>query len=200
MMKLTRRQQEIYTYLQQHADDFSHPPTLGELCQALGLASRGSLHKQIQALIEAGLVEPMDGQQRGIRLVEQEEREAGLPFLGTIAAGRPIEAVPQLETMQIPESLRSDKPCYVLQVQGESMIELGILDGDYAIIEQCDSAPNGAIVVALVNNEEVTLKTIEQKKGKVILYPANAEMGPMSYAPDQVQIQGVLIGQFRKYV
>jgi len=199
-MKLTRRQQEIYTYLQQHADDFSHPPTLGELCQALGLASRGSLHKQIQALIEAGLVEPMDGQQRGIRLVEQEEREAGLPFLGTIAAGRPIEAVPQLETMQIPESLRSDKPCYVLQVQGESMIELGILDGDYAIIEQCDSAPNGAIVVALVNNEEVTLKTIEQKKGKVILYPANAEMGPMSYAPDQVQIQGVLIGQFRKYV
>jgi len=200
MMKLTRRQQEIYTYLQQHADDFSHPPTLGELCQALRLASRGSLHKQIQALIEAGLVEPMDGQQRGIRLVEQEEREAGLPFLGTIAAGRPIEAVPQLETMQIPESLRSDKPCYVLQVQGESMIELGILDGDYAIIEQCDSAHNGAIVVALVNNEEVTLKTIEQKKGKVILYPANAEMGPMSYAPDQVQIQGVLIGQFRKYV
>lgn len=200
MMKLTRRQQEIYTYLQQHADDFSHPPTLGELCQALRLASRGSLHKQIQALIEAGLVEPMDGQQRGIRLVEQEEREAGLPFLGTIAAGRPIEAVPQLETMQIPESLRSDKPCYVLQVQGESMIELGILDGDYAIIEQCDSAYNGAIVVALVNNEEVTLKTIEQKKGKVILYPANAEMGPMSYAPDQVQIQGVLIGQFRKYV
>lgn len=200
MMKLTRRQQEIYTYLQQHADDFSHPPTLDELCQALRLASRGSLHKQIQALIEAGLVEPMDGQQRGIRLVEQEEREAGLPFLGTIAAGRPIEAVPQLETMQIPESLRSDKPCYVLQVQGESMIELGILDGDYAIIEQCDSAHNGAIVVALVNNEEVTLKTIEQKKGKVILYPANAEMGPMSYAPDQVQIQGVLIGQFRKYV
>ena len=200
MMKLTRRQQEIYTYLQQHADDFSHPPTLGELSQALRLASRGSLHKQIQALIEAGLVEPMDGQQRGIRLVEQEEREAGLPFLGTIAAGRPIEAVPQLETMQIPESLRSDKPCYVLQVQGESMIELGILDGDYAIIEQCDSAYNGAIVVALVNNEEVTLKTIEQKKGKVILYPANAEMGPMSYAPDQVQIQGVLIGQFRKYV
>lgn len=200
MMNLTRRQQEIYTYLQQHADDFSHPPTLDELCQALRLASRGSLHKQIQALIEAGLVEPMDGQQRGIRLVEQEEREAGLPFLGTIAAGRPIEAVPQLETMQIPESLRSDKPCYVLQVQGESMIELGILDGDYAIIEQCDSAYNGAIVVALVNNEEVTLKTIEQKKGKVILYPANAEMGPMSYAPDQVQIQGVLIGQFRKYV
>lgn len=200
MMKLTRRQQEIYTYLQQHADDFSHPPTLAELCQALGLASRGSLHKQIQSLIKAGLVEPMDGQQRGIRLVEQDEREAGLPFLGTIAAGRPFEAVPQQETMQIPESLRSDKPCYVLQVQGESMIELGILDGDFAIIEQCDSAANGAIVVALVNNEEVTLKTIEQKKGKVILYPANAEMGPMSYAPDQVQIQGVLIGQFRKYL
>jgi repressor LexA len=198
-MPLTRRQQQIYAYLQDHAADFSHPPTLDELCQALGLASRGSLHKHIQALIQAGLVAPMDGQQRGIRLVPEDSAEAGLPFLGTIAAGRPIEAVPQPETMAVPESLLSGKPSYVLQVRGDSMMELGILDGDYVIIEQCDSAPNGAIVVALVNNEEVTLKILEQQPGKVILHPANAAMQPMAYAPEQVQIQGVLIGQFRRY-
>jgi repressor LexA len=198
-MTLTRRQQQIYAYLRDHAADFSHPPTLDELCQALGLASRGSLHKHIQALIRAGLVAPMDGQQRGIRLVQEASAEPGLPFLGTIAAGRPIEAVPQPETMAVPESLLGGKPSYVLQVRGDSMVELGILDGDYVIIEQCDNAPNGAIVVALVNNEEVTLKTLEQQPGKVILHPANAAMRPMSYAPEQVQIQGVLIGQFRRY-
>jgi repressor LexA len=198
-MPLTRRQQQIYAYLRDHAGDFSHPPTLDELCQALGLASRGSLHKHIQALIRARLVAPMDGQQRGIRLVQEASAEPGLPFLGTIAAGRPIEAVPQPETMAVPESLLGGKPSYVLQVRGDSMVELGILDGDYVIIEQCDNAPNGAIVVALVNNEEVTLKTLEQQPGKVILHPANAAMRPMSYAPEQVQIQGVLIGQFRRY-
>ena len=198
-MKLTRRQQEIYDYLVDHADGFDHPPSLDELCQALGLSSRGSLHKHIQALITAGLIEPMDGQHRGIRLTQQEHSEDGLPFLGSIAAGRPIEAIAQAEYLQVPEPLRSDKPSYVLQVKGDSMIEMGILDGDYVVIEQCDSAANGSVVVALVNNEEATLKTIEQKRGKVILHPANATMESMSYLPEQVQIQGVLIGQFRRY-
>ena len=198
-MKLTRRQQEIYDYLVDHADGFDHPPSLDELCQALGLSSRGSLHKHIQALITAGLIEPMDGQHRGIRLTQQEHSEDGLPFLGSIAAGRPIEAIAQAEYLQVPEPLRSDKPSYVLQVKGDSMIEMGILDGDYVVIELCDSAANGSVVVALVNNEEATLKTIEQKRGKVILHPANATMESMSYLPEQVQIQGVLIGQFRRY-
>lgn len=198
-MKLTRRQQEIYDYLVDHADGFEHPPSLDELCQALGLSSRGSLHKHIQALIAAGLIEPMDGQHRGIRLTTQEHPEDGLPFLGSIAAGRPIDAIAQPEYLQIPHPLRSDKDSYVLKVKGDSMIELGILDGDYVVIEQCDSAANGSIVVALVNNEEATLKTIEQKRGKVILHPANSAMESMSYLPEQVQIQGVLVGQFRRY-
>ena len=198
-MQLTRRQQEIYATLRDNAERFAHPPSYDELCRLLGLSSRGSLHKHIQALIQAGLVEPMDGMQRGIRLVEQAPVEAGIPLLGTIAAGRPIEAVPQPEFMQVPDELLGARPCYVLRVQGDSMIEEGILDGDYVVIEQRDSARDGEIVVALVNNEEATLKRIEQKPGQVILHPANASLTPLVYSPDEVQIQGVLRGLLRSY-
>ena len=198
-MQLTRRQQEIYATLRDNAERFEHPPSYDELCRLLGLSSRGSLHKHIQALVQAGLVEPMDGTQRGIRLVEKAPVEAGIPLLGTIAAGRPIEAVPQPEFMQVPDELLGTRPCYVLRVQGDSMIEAGILDGDYVVIEQRDSARNGEIVVALVNNEEATLKRIEQQPGRVILHPANASLTPLVYSPDEVQIQGVLRGLLRSY-
>jgi len=197
-MKLTRRQQEIYQVLRDNQDRFDHPPTYDELCHLLGLSSRGSLHKQIQALIQAGLVEPMEGLQRGIRLMAQGTQE-GIPFLGRIAAGRPIEAISQTELMKVPDELLGRGPCYVLQVSGESMIDEGIFDGDYVIIEQQDRADNGEIVVALVNNEGVTLKKIEQKPGKTILYPANAAMTAMIFRPEEIQIQGVLRGLLRSY-
>lgn len=197
-MKLTRRQQEIYDYLRDNQQDFVHPPTLDELCQALGLSSRGSLHKHIQALVEAGLIEPMEGKRHGVRLSENPEEE-GVPFLGRIAAGRPIEALPQPEYMAIPDFMHTGKPSYVLQVVGDSMIDEGIFDGDYVVIEQRDTARNGEIVVALVRGEEATLKRIEQKPGQVILHPANAAMKPMRYTPNEVQIQGVLVGQMRRY-
>lgn len=197
---LTRRQQEIYEYLQENLDKFSHPPTLDELCTALGLSSKGSLHKQIQALIEAGLIEPMNNRRRGIRLVDTEEpAETGLPFLGYIAAGSPIEAVEQRETIEVPDFLQTSGPCYVLQVKGDSMIDEGILDGDRIVIEQRTHARNGEIVVALVDGIDATLKRIEQKKGQVILHPANENLQPMIYAPEQIQIQGVLVGQMRRY-
>jgi repressor LexA len=199
MTSLTRRQQEIYDYLLDNEYHFDHPPTHDELCRALGLTSRGSLHKHIQALIEAGLVEPMDRSHRGIRLVREEEHEPGIPFLGTIAAGRPIEAVPQPEYLQVPDELLGNRPCYVLKVRGDSMIEDGILDGDYVVIEQRDAARNGEIVVALVRNEEATLKRIEQKPGEVVLHPAHAGMQAMRYSPGEVQIQGVLRGLLRSY-
>lgn len=197
-MKLTRRQQEIYQALRDNRQRFQHPPTYDELCRLLGLSSRGSLHKHIQALIQAGLVEPTDGLQRGIRLVDA-EAEDGIPYLGRIAAGSPIEAIPQTERMSVPDELLGRGPCYVLQVSGDSMIEAGIFDGDFVVIEQQDRADNGDIVVALVNNDEVTLKKIEQQPGKVILYPANSAMAAMVYRPDEVRIQGVLRGLMRPY-
>jgi repressor LexA len=200
---LTRRQQEIYEYLLDNLHTFPHPPTLDELCISLGLSSKGSLHKQIQALIDNGLVESMNNRRRGIRLTQQAmeeiEQNEGLPFLGYIAAGQPIEAVEQHEPIQVPDFLHTDGPCYVLQVKGDSMIDEGILDGDQIVIEQRNHARNGEIVVALVEGADVTLKRIEQKQGVVILHPANASLEPMEFHPDQVQIQGILVGQMRSY-
>jgi repressor LexA len=202
-MQLTRRQRQILDVLRDNAGHFEHPPTLGELCAVLGLRSRGSLHKHIQALVRAGLVRPMDGQHRGICLIADEpldERlEDGIPFLGKIAAGRPIEALAQPEHIQVPPYLRTGKPCYVLQVVGDSMCEAGILDGDLVVIERREHARNGEIVVALVRGEEVTLKRILQEPGRTILYPENSAMEAMELQPDEVQIQGVLVGQMRAY-
>ena len=200
---LTRRQQEIYDYLRAHLDDFPHPPTLDELCDALGLSSRGSLHKQIQALIEAGLVEPMNNLRRGIRLAD-DEPDIGvdvdaLPLYGYIAAGRPIEAISNPEMIDVPTQLRTPKPCYVLEVKGDSMIEEGILDGDWVVIEHRDQARNGEIVVALVDGEEATLKRLEVQRGQVVLHPANSALEPMRFSADRVKIQGVLVGQMRRY-
>lgn len=198
-MQLTRRQQNILQFLRDNAGGFEHPPTLDELCQMLGLRSRGSLHKHIQALVAAGFVEPLDGQHRGVRLTPEGAVEDGIPLLGTIAAGRPIEALPQPEAMRVPPQLRTTRPCYVLRVRGDSMCEAGILDGDYVVIEQCDTARDGDIVVALVRDEEVTLKRIRQEPGRTILCPENGGMEPLVLAPDDVQIQGVLVGQMRAY-
>jgi repressor LexA len=198
-MRLTRRQQEILDFLRDHAEHFEHPPTLGELCAMLCLSSRGSLHKHVQALVAAGFLEPMEGQHRGIRLVPEVPVDEGIPFLGTIAAGRPIEAVPQPETIQVPPQLRTDRPCYVLKVRGDSMCEAGILDGDFVVIEQRESARNGEIVVALVRGEEVTLKRILQQPERTLLYPENSAMEAMELDPSEVQIQGVLVGQMRSY-
>ncbi len=204
MPSLTRRQQEIYEYLLTHLHEFPHPPTLNELCEALGLSSRGSLHKQLQALIKEGLIEPMNNQRRGVRLTQPDDDAIDpdlneLPLYGRIAAGQPIEAISTPETITVPPPLRTENPCYVLEVKGDSMIDEGILDGDWVVIEQRDHARNGEIVVALVDGEEATLKRIEQQNGKVILHPANSAMQPMSFLPEQVQIQGVLVGQMRSY-
>lgn len=198
-MKLTRRQQEIYEYLRNHAGYFTHPPTYDELCQLLGLSSRGSLHKQIQALVEAGLVEPLEGRQ-GIRLVEWGQAEEGIPYLGAIAAGRPIEALPQPEFLPVPEFLLADRPCFVLSVKGDSMVQAGIMDGDLVVIERRDTARNGEIVVALINGEEATLKRLQNNNdGSVTLIPENPAMAPMVYPADAVQIQGVLVSLLRRY-
>ncbi|MCB1857977.1 MAG: transcriptional repressor LexA [Gammaproteobacteria bacterium] len=195
---LTRRQQEIYDYLRDHGEVFTHPPTLDELCAALGLSSKGSLHKQIQALIKAGLIEPMNNHRRGIRLVQRQD-ENRLPLLGYIAAGKPIEAVDRDENIEVPAFLRTPRPCFVLQVKGDSMIDDGIHDGDHIVVEERTQARNGDIVVALVDGSEATLKRIEQRPGMVVLHPANASLRPMKFAPERIAIQGVLVGQMRRY-
>lgn len=203
---LTRRQAEIYEFLKAEAAAEQPPPTLDQLCDALNLRSRGSLHKHIRGLVEAGLVHDSGGKQRGIRLVESAESKDApradaipLPFLGKIAAGQPLEAIATQDALEVPSILRSDKPCYVLRVQGDSMIDEGILDGDLVVVESREHARNGEIVVALVDREDVTLKRIVQRPDTIELWPANATMSVMRFSPDRVQIQGVVVGQMRSY-
>lgn len=200
---LTRRQLSILDHLRASRDSHTHPPTLDELCRALGLRSRGSMHKHIQALVAAGLVEPLSGKQRGVRLREgadtRAEDPATLPLLGRIAAGRPIEALENPQALEVPSQLRGRGRCYVLQVLGESMVEEGILDGDWVVVEQRDEAHDGEIVVALIDGEEATLKRIEQTREACILHPANSSLASMRYAPGRVRIQGVVVGQMRAY-
>lgn len=198
---LTPRQREIYDYLVAHSEE--PPPTLDALAQALGMQSRGSLHRHIQALVDSGLVEPMNGKKRGIRLRESADEPKSstdeLPLLGRIAAGAPIEALPQPEGFEVPPQLHRDKPAYVLQVVGDSMMEDGILDGDWVVVEERDNAENGELVVALIDGEETTLKRIEQLPGEVVLHPANAAHSPQHYHPEQVRVQGVVVSQMRRF-
>ena len=207
--KLTRKQQDVFIFLLTNRDLFDHPPTLEELCLAMGLKSRGSLHKHIQGLITAGLVEAPNRKQRGVRLTAQALNEQmhteytnkePLPFVGAIAAGKPIEALENISYMNVPDQLKTAKPCFVLQVKGDSMIDDGIYDGDWVVIEKRSSARNGEIVVALIEKTEATLKYIEQHPHETVLIPANKSMHVMRYLPEQVEIQGVLVGQMRAYV
>jgi len=207
MKELTRKQQDIFEFLLTNQKNFAYPPTLDEVCSALGLNSRGSLHKHIKALIEAGLVEASDRKKKGVRLTEKAQQfiqsvdeTIGTPFVGYIAAGKPIEAVEQISYISIPEQIKTEKSCYILQVRGESMIEEGIFDGDWVIIEQRSVARNGEIVVALIDKAEATLKFIEQYPHETLLIPANSNMSAMKFRPEQVEIQGVLVGQMRSYV
>lgn len=137
MKALTRKQQEIFDFILQNQDSFTAPPTLEELCAAIGLKSRGSLHNHIKALIDANLIAAPNRKQRGIRLTEHaldlvgnSQEQSRLPFVGYIAAGKPIEAIESVSYMAIPEQLKTQNPCYVLKVKGDSMLEQGIFDGD----------------------------------------------------------------------
>lgn len=145
-------------------------------------------------------MEPLSGKQRGVRLREPPDHELPtLPLLGRIAAGRPIEALENPEELEVPAQLRGKGRCYVLQVRGDSMVDEGILDGDWVVIEQREHARNGEIVVALIDGEEATLKRIEQTPSACILHPANPALAPMRYPPERIQIRGVVKGQMRSY-
>jgi len=197
---LTRRQQSIHAYLLARHGREQPPPSLDALCDEFGLRSRGSMHAQVKALVDAGLVEAMGGKQRGVRVRVPAHRPVGeLLLLGRIAAGRPIEAIEIPEHMEVPAHLRTDSSCYVLRVKGDSMIEDGILDGDCVVIESRGYARNGEIVVALIDGMDATLKRIYQRPTEVVLAPANASMKAISMPPERVTIQGVVVGQMRSY-
>jgi len=201
MEPLTRRQQEILEHIQKCAKEGVPALSLVELCDHFELKSRGSMHKQVHALIDAGYVLPMNNKRRGVHLADDYANltEETLPLMGAIAAGQPIEAIQIPSRISVPAFLRSEKPCYVLKVQGDSMIDEGIFDGDWVIIEQRQYAQDNEIVVALTNGQDATLKRIEQTASEIILHPANKNMKPLYFKPEEIEIQGILVGQMRSY-
>ena len=200
---LTDRQRQVYDFISHYVEKYGYAPKLREIGEHLEINSRGTVHRHLRSLEEAGLITMEPDRARGIRLqAEEPESDSNrytLPLLGKIAAGLPIEAIPGEDHIDLSEFfIRPNR--FVLRVQGESMIEDGILDGDMVVVEHCSSAGNGEIVVALIDREEATLKRIQHNEDKSItLHPANHTMKPLRYSAERVQIQGVVVGQFRAY-
>jgi repressor LexA len=203
---LTDRQKEVYEFVCDYFSSHERTPKLREIADHLGIQSRGTVHRYLKAIEQAGLIGIEPDRARGIRLLDPEfvpaegsEKSFTLPLLGRIAAGLPIEAIPDEDEIDLSEFfIRPNR--FVLRVSGESMIEAGILDGDMVVVEHCQTARDGEIVVALIDREEATLKTLRRNSdGSVTLVPSNRTMKPMRYTADRVQIQGVVVGQMRSY-
>lgn len=193
-MEITKRQKAVVDFIRDYHGAEGVPPTMDEISARLNL-NKKTVYEHLQRLKSRGILTWRRYEARSLKLVEPESAE--VPFYGYIAAGKPIEAVPVGDTIDISGMLSSDKECYVLQVKGDSMIEEHIRDGDYVIVERRDTAQNGETVVALVDGGEATLKKFYREKGRVRLQPANPTMKPLYFR--DVKVQGVVIGVLRKY-
>jgi repressor LexA len=195
----TDRGREVYDFIRAYVTRHGYAPKLREIGEQLGIASRGTVHRHLRALADEGLLAIEPERARGIRLRKARAASFTLPLAGRIAAGRPIEAIAGEDEIDLSEFF-VNRNRFVLRVSGDSMIEDGILDGDLVIVERRESADNGAIVVALIDGLEATLKRLHNNRdGTVTLRPANGRLAPMRYAAARVRIQGVVVGQFRSY-
>jgi len=215
---LTAKQRELLLFIDQRLGETGISPSFDEMREALDLKSKSGVHRLISALEERGFIRRLPNRARALEVVKLPEtrptatvtplRPAApaaandtieLLLAGRIAAGTPIEALQGTEAFPVPAALLGPGEHYALEVSGDSMVEEGILDGDFALIRRVDTARDGEIVVALVNNEEATLKTFRHEGNMIRLDPANRNYEPQRYRPDQVQIQGRLAGLIRRY-
>ena len=225
---LTRKQHELLMFIHERIKESGVSPSFDEMKEALDLASKSGIHRLITALEERGFIRRLAHRARALEVVKLPEQAAPptrqpfkpqvvegsrpipaaspandaqeLPVLGRIAAGTPIEAIQhERDRITVPADLLSGGEHYVLEVQGDSMIEAGILDGDYVVIKKGDVANSGEIVVALVMGEEATLKRLRKKAGSIALEAANPKYQTRVFGPDQVEVQGKLVGLIRRY-
>jgi repressor LexA len=204
---LYRKERQVLEFLVQFQNKHTYAPTLREIADATGHRSVSTIHVILRNLVDKGYVQKVDGNARVLKVKDENvistfmgvQPSVELPLMGYIAAGRPLE--PHIDpnaTFQVSASmLTGSKTAYVLQVKGESMIEDGIMDGDFVVIEKVNDAVNGEIVVALVDDNLATLKRFYKEGGKVVLKPANATMQPIY--PNTVKIQGKVVGLVRRY-
>ena len=198
---LTRRQREILDYLGEFIQQHGYAPSLEEIGRRFGLSSLATVHKHLTNLQEKGFIRRAWNRSRSVELVPTRGggRAVELPLLGFVAAGVPIEAVATSESIAVPEDLVGKRDTYVLKVRGDSMIDEQIRDGDFVIVEDRKTAENGEMVIALLGGSEVTLKKFYRENGRIRLQPANPAMQPLLVTPEQLQIQGVVVGVMRKY-
>jgi repressor LexA len=199
---LTKRQREILDYLNEFIQQHGYAPSLEEVGKRFNLSSLATVHKHLTNLQEKGFIRRAWNRSRSVELLPSRSggRAVELPLLGYVAAGMPIEAVASTESISVPEALVSGKrDTYVLRVRGDSMIDEQIRDGDWVVVEDRRAADNGEMVIALVGGQDATLKKFYKENGRIRLQPANPTMQPILVDPDNVQIQGVVVGVMRKY-
>ena len=207
-MALTKRQKEVLDYLVSFLNKHGYSPSFEEIARGLKLTSLATVHKHLSTLEKKGFIRRGYNQSRSIEVTQLpkpvreqviERHAASLPLMGRIAAGRPLEAIEDRESISLGDFTRGQST-FVLQVKGDSMQEDHILDSDYVVVEQTQVANQGDIIVALIANEETTLKRFyRESAGKIRLQPANSQMSPIIVAASDVKIQGRVIGVLRKY-
>jgi repressor LexA len=218
---LTAKQHELLMFIDRRLKDGGISPSFDEMREALDLKSKSGVHRLISALEERGFIRRLPNRARALEVVKVPEiRSASvtpirpaatapsaaaandtieIPLHGRIAAGTPIEALQGTECFPVPAALLGPGEHFALEVSGDSMVEEGILDGDFALIRKADTARDGEIVVALVDNEEATLKTFRREGRMIRLDPANSRYESQRYDEARVQIQGRLAGLIRRY-
>jgi repressor LexA len=201
MLPLTKRQREILDYLNDFIQQHGYAPSLEEIGRRFNLSSLATVHKHLTNLEDKGFIKRAWNRSRSVELIPARvaSRAIELPMLGFVAAGSPIEAVVGNETLAVPEDLIGKRESYVLKVRGDSMIDEQIRDGDYVIVEDRRTADNGEMVIALLKGSDVTLKKLYREQGRIRLQPANPAMQPIFAEPDEVQVQGVVVGVLRRY-
>jgi repressor LexA len=202
-MPLTKRQKEMLDFLQEFLEEQGYPPSFEEIAQHFGYGSLATVHEHLENLKRKGFIRKSYNASRSIELVPAGHSVAAieLPLLGRVAAGLPIEAVEDRETVSVPENMVSrGGQHYVLRVKGDSMIDEQIRDGDFIIVNARNTALNGEVVVALVEGESATVKKFYvEGDGRIRLQPANPGMPPMYFPADDIAVQGVVVGVIRRY-
>jgi len=199
-MNLTQRQKEIFQFIRSYLRSHGVAPTVDEIRRNFGLRSVATVHKHLQALEKRDCIRRSKNRARAIDLLPVQGNAVDIPLVGLIAAGMPIAALENPDTLAIPEDMIGRSDTYALKVTGDSMIEDGIHEGDYIIIESRLDVHDGEIVIALIDGDEATVKRLFREGPVIRLQPSNSEMGPIFMPADRVQIQGVVIGLIRKYL
>lgn len=195
MEKLTRKQQQIFEFIKSHMDTYNRPPSMREIAAEFNLSSTNGVSQHLDALEKKRYIRRSKFISRGIEILQG--RSGTMPIIGTIAAGAPIEAIENTDSVNLDEMFEY-KDCYLLQVRGSSMIEDCIQEGDYVVVNPQNTAENGQIVVAVINGD-ATLKRFYSENGRIRLQPANSEMAAIFPDPENLEIKGVVVGILRKY-